>query len=76
MELDCEKTGERKEIMLNGDAAHIFQHEYDHLEGVIWVDRLDSREDVEKDFDGSTLRTDKGFELFNGDDEGTGIALD
>ena len=62
--------------MLNGDAAHIFQHEYDHLEGVLWVDRLDRREDVERDCDGSTLRRDKGFELFHGREEGVGAALE
>ncbi|MBN1924404.1 MAG: peptide deformylase [Prolixibacteraceae bacterium] len=29
-----------KEEMLEGIEARIFQHEYDHLQGVLFVDRL------------------------------------
>ena len=65
VELDCETTGERKELMLNGDAAHIFAHEFDHVQGVLWVDRLKKKEDLEKDYDGSTQATDKGWDLFD-----------
>jgi len=30
-----------------GWTARVFQHEYDHLEGTVFVDRLDDAEDVE-----------------------------
>lgn len=36
--------GERYEIEAEGWLARIFQHEYDHLDGVLYVDRLGDRD--------------------------------
>jgi len=32
-------TGERKQVVLNGFLARIFQHEYDHLQGILFPER-------------------------------------
>lgn len=38
------ETGEAKSVELKGFLATVFQHEFDHLDGVLYVDRLkDSR---------------------------------
>jgi len=34
-------TGEHKSVTYEGELAQIFQHEYDHLDGVLLVDRMD-----------------------------------
>jgi len=34
-------TGEHKIVTYEGELAQIFQHEYDHLDGVLLVDRMD-----------------------------------
>jgi peptide deformylase len=33
-------TGDVKEEVLQGDTAMVFQHEYDHLDGVLFIDKL------------------------------------
>ena len=41
--------------MLAGDLAHIFAHEFDHLDGVLWIDRLEDNRDIVEDDEGSTI---------------------
>jgi peptide deformylase len=31
---------------LTGFVARIFQHEYDHLEGLVYLDRIDNNQDI------------------------------
>lgn len=46
------RSGKRKMETLTGFIARIFQHEFDHLHGTVFLDRLDSTKDVitEKEF--------------------------
>jgi peptide deformylase len=44
--LDCEAKPRRME--LNGFAARVVQHEFDHLEGVLTIDRAKSTRDIVK----------------------------
>lgn len=39
-------TGEVKQEILTDFVARIFQHELDHLEGIIFTDRIDNSEDL------------------------------
>jgi peptide deformylase len=36
---------ERVVYEMNGDVARAMQHEYDHLDGVVYIDRLRSTDD-------------------------------
>lgn len=36
-----DRHGERQEATLGGFAARIFQHEFDHLEGILYTERMD-----------------------------------
>jgi peptide deformylase len=38
---------ERVVYEMNGDVARAMQHEYDHLDGVLYIDRLRSTDDRE-----------------------------
>jgi peptide deformylase len=38
---------ERVVYEMNGDVARAMQHEYDHLDGVVYIDRLRSTDDRE-----------------------------
>ena len=40
------QNGKKIYQLLNGLAARVFQHEYDHLEGIIFTDRLESMKDI------------------------------
>lgn len=40
------QTGEKIVQNLEGFIARIFQHEYDHLNGTVFLDRLDSTKDI------------------------------
>lgn len=40
------RTGERISKTYRDFVARIFQHEYDHLEGIMFVDRLESSKDI------------------------------
>ncbi|HWP92654.1 MAG TPA: peptide deformylase [Thermodesulfobacteriota bacterium] len=40
------RNGERKERELTDFIARIFQHEYDHLNGTVFLDRLESNKDI------------------------------
>jgi peptide deformylase len=31
---------------LTGFVARVFQHEYDHLEGLVYLDRIDNNQDI------------------------------
>jgi peptide deformylase len=39
-------AGQRIEMELTGFVARIFQHEYDHLEGLVYLDRIDNNQDI------------------------------
>jgi peptide deformylase len=39
-------AGQRIEMELTGFVARIFQHEYDHLEGLLYLDRIDNNQDI------------------------------
>lgn len=39
-------TGKRIEMELTGFVARIFQHEYDHLEGLVYLDRIENNQDI------------------------------
>ena len=48
-EIEVEYTdrwGDRKQRLLTDFVARIFQHEYDHLEGVVFLDRVESTQDL------------------------------
>merc|ERR1719512_258566 len=48
VEVEAQTVDGRKRLMrLEGFEARLFQHEYDHLDGVVFVDRLDE-EDLSK----------------------------
>jgi peptide deformylase len=36
-----DRAGQAQEQMLDGFVARIFQHEYDHLQGVVFIDRVE-----------------------------------
>jgi peptide deformylase len=40
------RDGETRQMRLTGLAARVFQHEYDHLEGICYLDRMDNPEDT------------------------------
>ncbi len=46
------RSGKQEEKTLEGFIARIFQHEFDHLEGNVFIDRLDMTKDIitEKEF--------------------------
>jgi len=35
-----DRTGTKQKIKLTGDQAVFVQHEYDHLDGVLWIDKV------------------------------------
>ncbi len=37
---------------MDGDVARAMQHEYDHLDGILYIDRLSSEDDLEPHLDG------------------------
>ena len=39
-------AGQRIETELTGFVARIFQHEYDHLEGLVYLDRIENNQDI------------------------------
>lgn len=48
-EIEVEYTtrdGDRKRQHLSGFVARIFQHEFDHLQGLVFLDRVDSTHDM------------------------------
>jgi len=38
------RFGEKADLFLEGLAARVFQHEYDHLDGIVFLDRADTKE--------------------------------
>jgi peptide deformylase len=40
------RSGERREEELSGFVARIFQHEFDHLQGVVFLDRVESTREL------------------------------
>jgi peptide deformylase len=47
-----DRKGKKITTAYSGFVARIFQHEYDHLDGIVFLDRLDSTKDIymEKEF--------------------------
>jgi len=44
LRVDClDLAGQRRRLELHGFQATVFQHEYDHLDGVLYVDRITDR---------------------------------
>ncbi|NWF58916.1 MAG: peptide deformylase [Fischerella sp.] len=41
-----DRNGKLQKQLLNGFIARIFQHEYDHLDGIVFLDRLESNRDI------------------------------
>ena len=41
----CDRDGNLQRMILTGFIARIFQHELDHLNGILFIDRLESPED-------------------------------
>jgi peptide deformylase len=41
-----QRTGEHVDTELTGFIARIFQHEYDHLDGLVFLDRVESTKDI------------------------------
>ena len=41
-----DENANRKELELNGFIARIFQHEYDHLQGLVYLDRVENNCDI------------------------------
>jgi len=41
-----DQQGERVELKLDGFVARIFQHEYDHLEGRVYLDSVENNRDI------------------------------
>jgi len=40
------RTGEIKEEEYSGFLARVFQHEFDHLQGIVFIDRMESTRDL------------------------------
>src|SRR5207244_2527984 len=40
------RTGEKKQKNLKGFLARIFQHEFDHINGLVFLDRLETNKDI------------------------------
>jgi peptide deformylase len=53
--------GQTQEHTFKGWAARIFQHEYDHLDGILWIDRLVAEERQRLDKEITTLINDYKF---------------
>jgi peptide deformylase len=41
-----DRNGDLKNVRLEDFVARIFQHEYDHLDGIVFLDRVESTEDL------------------------------
>lgn len=39
-------TGQRLEVDFEGFIARVFQHEYDHLNGLVYLDRVENNQDI------------------------------
>ena len=39
-------TGQRLDVEFEGFIARVFQHEYDHLNGLVYLDRVDDNQDI------------------------------
>ena len=47
-----DENGERQQSIFDDFIARIFQHEYDHLNGILFLDRIENTKDLlsEKEF--------------------------
>ena len=41
-----DNSGVRQTLVLEGFVARVFQHEYDHLEGLVYLDRVETNRDI------------------------------
>jgi peptide deformylase len=39
-------TGQRLEVDFEGFIARVFQHEYDHLNGLVYLDKVENNQDI------------------------------
>ena len=39
-------AGQFKKLQLSGFIARVFQHEYDHLQGMVYLDRVENNQDI------------------------------
>jgi peptide deformylase len=42
-------TGQRLEVDFEGFIARVFQHEFDHLNGLVYLDRVETNQDIMSD---------------------------
>ena len=56
-----DRHGKKIKLRLSGWTARIFQHEIDHLNGVLYIDRLTDQENfwTEEEFDAMQERVDE-----------------
>ena len=47
-----DRSGNRVVLNSEGFVARVFQHEYDHLDGIVYLDRVDNNQEIisEKEF--------------------------
>ena len=41
-----DSEGNEKQLQLNDFVARVFQHEYDHLDGLVYLDRVEDNRDI------------------------------
>lgn len=55
----CDRHGQLQTATLTDFVARIFQHEYDHLQGIVFVDRVEDPQDLISEAEYQTLITEK-----------------
>jgi peptide deformylase len=55
----CDRHGQTQTIELTDFVARIFQHEYDHLQGIVFVDRVEDPQDLISEAEYQKLITDQ-----------------
>ncbi len=54
-----DRKGRVQQLELDGFIARIFQHEYDHLQGLVYLDRVENNKDIISDTEFFKLTKDK-----------------
>jgi peptide deformylase len=68
-----DRKGKDVRIKADGLLAHIVQHEIDHLEGVLYIDYLDSLDELQKVEPGTRKRRGRGAEEDGAEPEGVSV---
>lgn len=55
-----DRKGEPRSLALSGYAARVVQHEFDHLEGILTIDRAESTRDIVKESEMNTVLETRG----------------